>query len=122
MHPLCESHYAIATSYLHRCQLLFHNFRIEVKDRPMNDTAYVSYTIETRSEADAIARAADFSAQLSRRRSCHAFSVAPVPRADIEAAIRAAGSAPSGAKHQPWHFAVVSSPQTKRAIRDTAKA
>ena len=39
----------------------------------------------------------------------------------IEAAIEAAGTAPNGANHQPWHFAVVSSPETKRAIRAAAE-
>lgn len=33
----------------------------------------------------------------------------------------AAGSAPSGANHQPWHFAVVAAPATKRAIREAAE-
>ena len=39
----------------------------------------------------------------------------------IEFAIRAAGTAPSGANHQPWHFAAVSSPEAKRAIRLAAE-
>ncbi len=45
-----------------------------------------------------------------------------MPRAVIEAAIAAAGSAPSGANHQPWHFAVVASAEKKRAIREAAEA
>jgi len=45
-----------------------------------------------------------------------------VPRAVIEAAIEAAGTAPSGANHQPWHFAVVSSPGLKAEIRAAAEA
>jgi iodotyrosine deiodinase len=40
-----------------------------------------------------------------------------VPRAVIEAAIEAAGKAPSGANHQPWHFAVVRSLWLKVEIR-----
>jgi iodotyrosine deiodinase len=39
----------------------------------------------------------------------------------IEAAIRAAGTAPSGANHQPWHFAVVTSPDIKHEIRIEAE-
>lgn len=49
------------------------------------------------------------------------FSDAAVPREIIEAAIMAAGTAPSGANHQPWHFAVVSSPQLKARIRVEAE-
>ena len=40
----------------------------------------------------------------------------------IEHAILAAGTAPNGANHQPWHFAAVSSPENKRAIREAAEA
>ncbi|WJY20088.1 nitroreductase family protein [Alteriqipengyuania flavescens] len=36
--------------------------------------------------------------------------------------MRAAGTAPNGANHQPWHFVAVSSPETKRAIREAAEA
>ncbi|MEQ1688935.1 MAG: nitroreductase family protein, partial [Sphingopyxis sp.] len=46
----------------------------------------------------------------------------PVPRAVIEAAIMAAGTAPSGANHQPWHFAVIGSPTLKSRIRVAAEA
>jgi len=60
--------------------------------------------------------------RLKTRRSCRAFTDAPVPRKIIEYAIRAAGSAPNGANHQPWHFAAISSPETKRAIREAAEA
>jgi len=80
------------------------------------------YTLERHADAEAVARADAFAAQLKQRRTCRDFSPAPVPRAVIEAAIVAAGSAPSGANHQPWHFAVVETPATKRAIREAAEA
>ncbi len=59
--------------------------------------------------------------RLSKRRSCRDFADTPVPRAVIEYAIRAAGTAPNGANHQPWHFAAIASPDTKRAIRAAAE-
>ena len=59
--------------------------------------------------------------RLKQRRTCRYFSDAPVPRAVIEAAIEAAGTAPNGANHQPWHFVAVASPETKRAIREAAE-
>lgn len=61
-------------------------------------------------------------ADLSTRRSVRDFADTPVPRAVIETAIRAAGSAPSGANHQPWHFTAVSDPDVKRKIRIAAEA
>ena len=64
-----------------------------------------------------IARARDFRQDIVTRRTCRMFASTPVPRALIEEAILAAGSAPSGANHQPWHFAVVTSPELKHRIR-----
>ena len=60
--------------------------------------------------------------RLATRRTVRDFSDAPIDRAVIEACVLAAGSAPSGANHQPWHFACVSDPGTKRAIREAAEA
>ncbi|QIG53056.1 nitroreductase family protein [Altererythrobacter sp. BO-6] len=82
----------------------------------------VPYSLPPVSDDEAIARARALRDRLKERRSCRYFSDAPVPREVIEAAIEAAGSAPNGANHQPWHFAVVSSPATKRAIREAAEA
>jgi len=59
---------------------------------------------------------------LANRRSLRAFSDRPVARAVIEQCLLAAGTAPSGANHQPWHFACVSSPALKRQIREAAEA
>lgn len=68
-----------------------------------------------------IARATALRDQLRTRRTCRYFADTPVPRAIIEAAIEAAGTAPSGANHQPWHFAVIGSPELKAQIRAAAE-
>ncbi len=60
--------------------------------------------------------------RLATRRTVRDFSDEPIDRAVIESCVFAAGSAPSGANHQPWHFACVSDPDTKRAIREAAEA
>lgn len=73
-------------------------------------------------DAQRIAAARNFYDTIATRRSCRAFADTPVPRAAIEWAIRAAGTAPSGANHQPWHFAVVESATGKAAIRSGAEA
>jgi iodotyrosine deiodinase len=67
-------------------------------------------------------RAAGFAADLARRRTTRHFSSRPVSRAIIEDCLRAAGSAPSGAHQQPWHFVVVGDPALKRRIREAAEA
>jgi nitroreductase len=73
------------------------------------------------SDGERIERARAFRAEMAKRRSCRMFSDRPVPRKVIEEAILAAGTAPSGANHQPWHFAVVSSPELKHRIRLAAE-
>ncbi|MEJ2216083.1 MAG: nitroreductase family protein [Gemmatimonadota bacterium] len=67
-------------------------------------------------------RAREFREELQRRRTVRAFSDRPVPRDIIEEALTAAGTAPSGANMQPWHFVVVSDPAVKRRIREAAEA
>lgn len=66
-------------------------------------------------------RAQAFHADLRRRRSVRDFDSRPVPRAVIEDCLRAAGTAPSGANLQPWHFAVIVDPAAKRRIRAAAE-
>lgn len=64
----------------------------------------------------------DFYTDIDRRRTVRDFSDRPVPKDIIETALKAASTAPSGANLQPWHFAVVSGPATKRKIRLAAEA
>jgi len=68
------------------------------------------------------ARSRAFAAEMQRRRTTRHFSDRPVARSVIEACLEAAGTAPSGAHLQPWHFVVVSDPDTKRRIRLAAEA
>ena len=71
---------------------------------------------------DMIRRAEDFLAEIRRRRTARAFSDRPVPKEVIARCLEAAGSAPSGANLQPWHFVVVAAPEIKRRIREAAEA
>ena len=66
-------------------------------------------------------RAAEFYNDLRRRRSVRDFSDRAVDRSVVEDCLRAAGTAPSGANRQPWHFVVVSDNETKRRIRQAAE-
>ena len=67
-------------------------------------------------------RAAAFRAEMSRRRTVRHFSERAVPRSLIEDCLLTAGSAPSGAHRQPWHFVAVSGRELKRRIREGAEA
>lgn len=67
-------------------------------------------------------RACAFRDEMSRRRTVRDYADRSVPRALIEDCLHAAGSAPSGANLQPWHFVAVSEPMVKREIRVAAEA
>jgi len=81
----------------------------------------VPYDFQALSEPEMLARAEAFCTEMNRRRSVRAFSDRPVPRACIEHAVRAAGTAPSGANMQPWTFVAVDDPALKLRIREGAE-
>jgi len=92
--------------------------RISLVEKPMAAPAfmpllaYQEYPVEEMKR-----RAAEFYADMQRRRTVREFSARPVPPEVIRDCLRAAGTAPSGANLQPWHFVVVSDPVIKRKIR-----
>ena len=62
-----------------------------------------------------------FHEMVSRRHTVRDFSDQPVPRDIIEQCIMTAGRAPSGANHQPWHYAGIGDPVKNRVIRELAE-
>jgi len=79
-------------------------------------TTFRGYTEQEMEE-----RAQQFYQEMARRKTVREFSSAPVPRAVIEQCLLTAGTAPSGANHQPWHFAVITDPDLKKRIRVEAE-
>ena len=82
----------------------------------------ISLEFARRSEAEMAMTAEAFLAELHRRRTVRDFAPDTVPREIIALALRAAGTAPSGANLQPWHFVAVSDAAVKRRIRAAAEA
>jgi iodotyrosine deiodinase len=72
-------------------------------------------------EDEMLKKSQAFYDDIKRRRTVRDFSDKPVPREVIENCIKAAGTAPSGANLQPWHFVVVSNPEIKKKIRFAAE-
>lgn len=68
-----------------------------------------------------LARSRAFAADMQRRRTTRHFSDRPVAREVIERCIEAAGTAPSGAHMQPWHFVAIGDPAVKSALRAAAE-
>lgn len=71
--------------------------------------------------AESLAAAQAFLAYMRKRHSVRQFSPRAVSEAVIAACIAAAGTAPSGANHQPWHFAAIANPAMKARIREAAE-
>ena len=76
---------------------------------------------DNQSDDELLRRAQEFYELMRRRRTIRDFSDRPVSREVIEHCIRAAGTAPSGANLQPWHFVAVSDPAMKHEIRIAAE-
>ncbi|MBL8205321.1 MAG: nitroreductase family protein [Blastocatellia bacterium] len=80
-------------------------------------TSFREYSTE-----EMLARACAFRVEMQRRRTVRHFSSRAVPREIIEECLLAAGTAPSGANLQPWHFVVISDAALKSEIRVAAEA
>jgi nitroreductase len=79
-------------------------------------SSYIEFPVEEMEQ-----RAVEFRQHMQRRRTVRQFSDRPVSRHVIEECLLTAGSAPSAANLQPWHFVVVSDPKVKHEIRVTAE-
>jgi len=87
---------------------------IEHDSSPLTD--YIEYPIE-----EMVERSKVFYQDIKRRHTIRSFSDRPVPQEVIENCIKAAGTAPSGANHQPWHFVAINSADVKKQIREQAE-
>lgn len=79
------------------------------------------YSLPMRDTEWQLRRAEELLTQFRTRRSCRYFSDRPVDRRVIEAAVRIAHTAPSGANRQPWRFVAIDDPALKHQIRAAAE-
>ena len=68
-----------------------------------------------------VKKSKEFYSIIKKRRSIRNFSKSKINDNIIENAILSAGSAPSGANLQPWHFVVVKDLNIKKKIRIAAE-
>jgi iodotyrosine deiodinase len=73
------------------------------------------------SDAEMLASAQTFYSFMQRRHTIRDYSDRPVAREVIEQCVLAAGTAPSGANHQPWHFVAIADLEHKHRIRLAAE-
>ena len=82
--------------------------------QPLTD--YIEYPPE-----EMLARSQAFYHDIKRRHSIRKFSDKAVDETIIKNCLKAAGRAPSGANHQPWHFVAISDAEIKRQVREQAE-
>ncbi|MGJ8625935.1 MAG: nitroreductase family protein [Sulfitobacter sp.] len=93
---------------------MFARDHIEYKALPLPDRVALD-------DAEMLSQATAFYDEIKRRHTVRDFTDRPIPRNVIEECVRAAGTAPSGANHQPWHFVAISDPDFKHQIRLAAE-
>ena len=82
----------------------------------MSKYPFVPLDFEALPESEMQRRAEAAYEHARRRRTVRAFSDRPIPPGVLEDCLRVAGTAPSGANIQPWHFVVVKDAERKRQI------
>ena len=93
---------------------MFSKDKLEYRQLPLPDRQDLD-------DAEMRKRVEDFRDFMAQRHTVRDYSTRPVPQEVIEACVAAAGTAPSGANHQPWHFVAISDPAIKRQIREAAE-
>lgn len=86
-----------------------------------HSTSFIPLNYSKPTAEDSLEQAKAYFELCNRRRSVREFSNEPVERAVIEQIIKAAGTAPSGAHKQPWHFCAIQSQDIKLKIREAAE-
>lgn len=81
----------------------------------------VPYQLPILTDTETLARGEEIYRLMRNRRSVREFSSRELPPKAIDLAVKAAGTAPSGAHRQPWTFVTVTDPKTKHMIRQAAE-
>ena len=87
----------------------------------MSDYKPIPLNFKSLAPEEMLLKSKQFCERLSKRRTVREFSDKDVEEEILINAIRAAGSSPSGANKQPWHFVLVSNPEIKKEIRLAAE-
>lgn len=88
----------------------------------MKQARFVPLTSYRRySDSEMKARSSNFLEDMKRRRTIRDFTDEEVPIEVLNNCIAAAGTAPSGANLQPWHFVIVKDASVRHRIRQAAE-
>ncbi len=89
---------------------------------PKSENKDIKLELPRRSTDEMAQRSAAFFETMRSRRSVRHFASDAIPLEVIRNCLNSAGTAPSGANRQPWHFVVVGNPLLKSEIRRGAEA
>lgn len=87
----------------------------------MSGSSFIPYSRPAIADENVLEQSTLFYTQMKTRRSVRHFSDRPVADEVLDNIILTAGTAPSGAHKQPWHFCIVRDPEMKRKIREAAE-
>ncbi|MBT5002650.1 MAG: nitroreductase family protein [Tateyamaria sp.] len=93
---------------------MFSKEKLEYSQLPLPDR-------QSLDDSEMLLRAQKYFKTMSTRHTVRDYTTQPVAHKVIEACVAAAGTAPSGANHQPWHFVAISDPKIKKQIRSAAE-
>lgn len=86
-----------------------------------NTTDLIPLDFRKQDDASMLQESQSFYQLMARRRTIREFSDQKIPQTVLENAIKAAGTAPSGANMQPWHFVVIQDAAVKKRVREAAE-
>ena len=81
----------------------------------------IKYKFDSPTEKEILKNSKKFYKNIIKRRSVREFSKKKINKEVIINAMLAAGSAPSGANLQPWHFVIIENKKIKKLIRKAAE-
>ena len=87
----------------------------------MSGSSFILYSRPAIADEKVLEQSTLFYTQMKTRRSVRHFSDRPVADEVLDNIALAAGTAPSGAHKQPWHFCIVRDSEMKRKIREAAE-
>jgi nitroreductase len=87
----------------------------------MSGSSFIPFARSVITDEQILEQSKLFYTQMQTRRSVRHFSDRPVDHEVLDHIILTAGTAPSGAHKQPWHFCVIRDPDMKRQIREAAE-
>ena len=94
---------------------------IQMEQTLTKSTDFIPLDFKKQDEESMLQKSKAFYQLMARRRTIRDFSDQNIPEVVLKNAIQAAGTAPSGANMQPWHFVIIQDAAVKKRIREATE-